>query len=98
MTAKGNVMEASLTNLDYETTYYYVAFATTAEGETFYGDQRQFTTGEDVTIIEPSMATTEPAKPVAYYDLSGRHIDKPQQGLVIARMSDGTTRKMVVKK
>ena len=98
VTAKGNVMEASLTNLDYETTYCYVAFATTAEGETFYGDQRQFTTGEDVTSIEPGMATTELAKPVAYYDLSGRHIDKPQQGLVIARMSDGTTRKMVVKK
>ena len=98
VTAKGNVMEASLTNLDYETTYCYVAFATTAEGETFYGDQRQFTTGEDVTRIEPGMATTVPAKPVAYYDLSGRHIDKPQQGLVIVRMSDGTTRKMVVKK
>ena len=45
--AEGRIMEAVFTNLQYNTTYTYVAFVTTTEGETFYGKQLTFTTGED---------------------------------------------------
>jgi len=49
--AEGRVMEATLSGLDYESTYYYVAFAKTAEG-TYYGDVKTFTTGVNTTGIE----------------------------------------------
>ncbi len=97
VTANGIVMQASLTNLDYETTYCYVAFVTTTEGETFYGDMRQFTTDVNPAGIEESVADKAVAIPVAYYDLNGRRLQTPQSGLVIVRMSDGTSRKMIVK-
>ena len=45
--AEGRVMEVELTGLLPNTTYSYVAFVTTTEGETFYGKQLSFTTGED---------------------------------------------------
>ena len=32
-----------------------------------------------------------------WYDLSGRKLDKPQRGINIIRMSDGTTRKVLIK-
>ena len=44
--ANGNMMVASLENLEFETNYCYVAFAKTSEGETFYGEEMTFTTGE----------------------------------------------------
>lgn len=97
VTATGVVMEASLTNLDYESTYCYVAFVKTSEGETFYGDQRQFTTGVDPDGIEGTIADKADVKPVAYYDLNGRRLQTPQPSLVIVRMSDGSVRKVMKK-
>jgi len=97
VTATGVVMEASLTNLDYESTYCYVAFVKTSEGETFYGDQRQFTTGVDPDGIEGTIADKRDVKPVAYYDLNGRRLQTLQPGLVIIRMSDGSVRKVMKK-
>ena len=47
--ATGQVMTASLTDLAYSTTYNYVAFVTTSEGDTFYGEIATFTTEEDPT-------------------------------------------------
>ncbi len=44
--AKGTVMEASLTSLDNTSSYDYVAFATTSEGDTYYGVIRTLETGE----------------------------------------------------
>ena len=49
--AEGRVMEATLSGLDYECTYSYVAFAKTEEG-TFYGEVKTFTTGPNTTGIE----------------------------------------------
>ena len=49
--AEGRVMEATLSGLDYESTYYYVAFAKTAEG-TYYGDVKSFATGVNTTDIQ----------------------------------------------
>lgn len=50
--ASGQVMTASLTDLDYSTEYHYVAFATTTAGDTFYGEEQTFTTGGDPTGIQ----------------------------------------------
>lgn len=45
--ASGYVMTADITDLAYETTYNYVAFVTTSEGDTFYGEVQTFTTESD---------------------------------------------------
>lgn len=97
VTSTGTVMEATLTNLSYGTTYSYVAYVKTSEGETFYGEERQFTTGVDPVGIEDTCTEDTDTKPVAYYDLKGRRLNKLQSGLVIVRMSDGTTRKIMIK-
>lgn len=97
VTAKGTVMEASLTGLEYNATYCYVAYATTSEGETFYGERQTFTTGEDLTPVksivnEPAAVTIE-----AIYDASGCKQAKMQRGLNLIQMNDGTTRKVLIK-
>ena len=99
--ASGQVMTASLTGLDYSSTYHYVAFVTTAEGDTFYGEEQVFSTADDPTGIEDIYAETadqSPATVVARYNIRGERIDTPQAGVNILRMSDGTTRKVWVKK
>ena len=93
----GNVMQAKLKGLSFETTYCYVAYVKTSEGETFYGDERQFTTGVDTSGIDDVVAAPTSATAVAYYDLKGRRLESPQKGLVIIRMSDGTVRKVMMK-
>lgn len=92
--ASGQVMTANLTGLDYESEYCYVAFITTTEGESFYGEQQVFKTGEDVTGVE-CVSTDQQATVIAVYDMNGRRIDSPLRGLNILRMSDGTTRKVM---
>ena len=49
--ASGQVMTATLTDLEQGATYCYAAFVTTKEGETFYGEQKSFTIESD-NIIE----------------------------------------------
>ncbi len=73
--AEGRVMEATLSGLDYESTYYYVAFAKTAEG-TYYGDVKTFTTGVNTGIesIENGQLTNDNAvsrRVKGIYTLSG---------------------------
>ena len=94
--ATGTVMQARLTGLDYESNYCYVAFVTTSENETFYGEQQTFKTGIDTSCIEEAQTSTAPTV-TARYDLRGRSLDAPQPGLNIVRMSDGTVRKVMVK-
>ena len=94
--ANGQVMTAQLTGLDYESDYCYVAFVTTSENETFYGEMQTFTTGVDTSGIDDAKVTEEPVV-VARYDLRGRRLDAPQTGMNILKMSDGTTRKVFVK-
>ena len=95
--ASGTVMEAELKGLDYATTYHYVAYVKTSEGETFYGEELSFTTGEDLTGIE-SLSDTENAEKtegIGIYDLSGRRLARMQRGLNIVRTADGKTRKIL---
>ena len=94
------LMNATLKNLDYNTTYYYVAFATTENNETFYGEERVFNVDANPTRIEgvkEEVNSNEAATVVAYYDINGVRLSRPQKGINIVRMSDGTSRKIVVR-
>ena len=95
--ASGQMMTADLTGLEYDSQYCFVAFMTTSEGETFYGEQQTFTTGKNTSGVENAETTREPATVVARYDMSGRRIEAPQRGLNILRMSDGSVKKVMVK-
>lgn len=94
--AKGNMMTATLEGLDYESTYSYVAFMTTSEGETFYGELQSFQTGEDTSGVETLVTKANDSK-TAIYDIRGRRLDAPQRGINIIRMSNGKTQKVFVK-
>ena len=98
--ASGNVMSATLDNLDYDTEYCYVAFVTTSEGETFYGEPQSFRTSpvdpDGIKEIAESQQTTDNGQQ-SIYDLNGRKLDKPQKGINIIRYSDGTTKKVLLK-
>lgn len=95
--ANGQVITASLKNLDYNSSYSYVAFVMTSEGETFYGEQQTFKTGFDPTPVIAVEANNTDAVIIARYDIQGRRISKPQRGINIIRMSDGTIRKVMIK-
>jgi len=98
--ASGQVMTATLSGLNYGTTYCYVAFVKTSEGETFYGEQQSFSTGEDPSGIDGVVMDASDAMPVtvvARYNMNGQQISTPQPGVNILRMSDGTVRKVLVK-
>ena len=96
--ATGNIMTALLTDLEYESTYYCVAFAKTSDGDTFYGEVRTFETGGNPTgIIGISMEAGSEVHEVARYNLQGRRLSSPERGVNIIRMSDGTVRKVLVK-
>lgn len=95
--ASGNVMTATLEDLEYETTYKYVAFVTTSEGETFYGEIQNFSTSVAPDGIREVQSSESIVHSEGIYDLSGRKLDKPQKGINIIRMSDGTTKKVLIK-
>ena len=97
MEANGQVMTAELTGLDYESTYNYVAFMTTSEGETYYGEVQTFNTGADTTPVQSVHVEEGTVKIVARYDLQGRRLAAPKRGLNILRISNGSVRKVVVK-
>ena len=56
-------------------------------------DVFKFSISDAVEEIE----TDPDAVPVGYYDIMGRQYDNPQQGINIVKMSDGSTRKVLVK-
>ena len=90
------VMTASISNLEYETTYCYVAFVKTAEGDTFYGEPREFTTDIDVTGIR-DVNNENTVTVIQRYDQNGLRLSSPRRGLNILLMSDGSTKKVWVK-
>lgn len=99
VTASGQVMTATISNLDYSTDYCCVAFVTTSEGETFYGEQQAFRTGEDPTGISDVIISEDPEERtiVGYYNLQGQRMAEPQRGVNIIRYSDGTAKKVLLK-
>ncbi len=96
--ASGNVMIATLEDLEYETTYNYVAFVTTSEGETFYGEEQSFSTSVDPDGIKEIKSEELRTKDdSSWYSLDGKKLAKPQKGINIIRYSDGTTKKVLIK-
>ena len=84
--ANGNMMVASLKDLEYETEYSYVAFVKTSGGETFYGEKQTFTTGEmdpdgikEIESLTPALSKGEGV----WYSLDGKKLSKPQRGINI---------------
>ena len=82
---EGRVMEVTLTGLDYQSEYSYVAFVKTTEGETFYGEVRSFSTGADPAGIHPILLSND-GMPATFnvYTLSGtivRHQVSTLEGL-----------------
>lgn len=80
--AAGELMSAELTGLDYNSVYYYAAYVKTSTGETFYGEQRSFTIGENPTGIivvkqdieeESQTLSTRPII-AGWYTLDGRKL------------------------
>ena len=94
--ANGYMMTAVFEDLEYETTYCYVAFVKTEENEMFFGEVRTFCTNTDsdgIVGVTEDAAITE----MSYYDVQGRRLSAPQRGINIIRMSDGMTRKVLIK-
>ena len=96
--AEGRVMEATLSGLDYETDYSYVAFVKTTEGETFYGDVRSFTTGVNTSGIDTAATTDTAIEVVGIYDLQGHPKNALRPGINIVRYSDGTAKKVMIRR
>lgn len=51
----------------------------------------------ETTDISNTITNKQPAKELKYYDAAGREINGARKGLNIIKMSDGTTRKVIVK-
>lgn len=98
VTASGITMSATLANLEYNSTYKYRAFVTTAKG-TIYGDEVEFETGNDPVGVENIVVddTSTIVEVIARYDIHGRLLSKPSRGINIIIYSDGSTRKEIVK-
>ena len=97
--ASGTVMEVSLSDLDYDSSYSYVTFVTTSKG-TYYGEIKTFETGNDPTginTIKMDNTSTEGVHEIARFNMQGRRIATPEKGINIVKMSDGTTKKVLVK-
>ena len=80
--AAGELMSAELTGLDYNSVYYYAAYVKTSTGETFYGEQRSFTIGDNPTGIivvkqdieeESQTLSTRPVM-AGWFTLDGRKL------------------------
>ena len=103
VTATGQLMTAELQNLQYEKEYRYVAFVTTADGKTYYGEEQSIKI-EDPAGISVTTVETPASDDVKVYTLTGALIysgasDKMQleKGLYIVRHSDGKTQKIIIR-
>ncbi len=89
----GNNMMATLSDLTYDTTYTYRAFATNTSG-TVYGEELSFTTEVPEGISSISTNTSEVK---GIYSTSGQKIDSTVDGVNIVHYTDGTTKKILIK-
>ncbi len=97
---KQQTLATTLSNLEYDSEYCCVAFVTTTDGNTFYGEEQKFITGEapsEIECVETESDTDESLIEVARYNVNGQKIDAPQKGINIIRFSDGTTKSVYVK-
>lgn len=95
VTATGQIMTASISDLQPGTTYAFRAFVETEAGFK-YGEEQTFETAGE-SVIGSVMNDGILVEIIGYVDMSGRRYDKPRKGLNIVLYSDGTTRKIVVR-
>lgn len=93
--ADGQMMTATLTDLEPGTEYVLRSYVETAAGYA-YGEEQTFTTSGSAGIGYIEADGTE-AEIVGYYDLTGRRYDAPQKGFNIVVYSDGSSRKEFVR-
>lgn len=91
----GQRISYTLSDLQPSTTYYYRTFVETASG-TVYGEEQSFTT-PTATAIDNVDASDEAPTVVAIYNLQGKRLTEPCQGINIIRYSDGTVKKVMKK-
>ena len=97
---KQQMLSTTLSDLEYDSEYCCVAFVTTTDGNTFYGEEQKFITGEapsEIECVETESDTDESLIEVARYNVNGQKIDAPQKGVNIIRYSNGTTKSVYVK-
>lgn len=96
---KQQALSTTLSDLEYDSEYCCVAFVTTTDGNTFYGEEQTFVTGTNPTGIESIDAEgdADAVIEIARYNINGQQIDAPQKGVNIIRYSDGQTKKVLVK-
>lgn len=92
----GQVMTATISNLDPLTTYGLRAYVKTAAGTT-YGEEQEFTTTEGESGVEGIAADACEVEIVGYFDLNGRRYDAPKKGFNIILYSDGKAEKRMIK-
>lgn len=73
------------------------ALGNQAVGEGVYDAQGNKISHASTDAIENVDAATSTAAPAAYYNANGVRLSAPQRGLNIVKMSNGTTKKVVVK-
>lgn len=93
--SNGQVMFATLENLEPNSDYCVRAFVTTINGTT-YGEEQSFTTERDPLGICDTNIKSK-VEIIGYYDINGRQYAVPQRGINIVRYSDGSVRKMIIK-
>lgn len=92
----GQVMTATLTDLQPNTTYRFRSFVKTASGMT-YGEEQMLTTAYDPTGIGGVETSSSETTVIGYYDINGRKLDGIGNGITIVRYSNGSVRKVVRK-
>lgn len=98
VTATGQRMQASVSDLIPATNYTFRAFVHCASGYT-YGPEMTFTTEEESGIYDIIVEdkAIESAEILGYWNINGVRFDSPQKGFNIIRYSDGTVRKLIIK-
>ena len=99
----GELMKATLTDLQYELEYHYVAFVETTDGEIFYGEERSLFI-PDPTGLHSAETTAANSGDVRAYNLNGALDFTGKQenmnlgkGIYILRYDNGTAKKVAVK-
>ena len=87
-------MIATLENLDYDTEYCYVAFATTANNETFYGEEQTFKTGTASQDVIDGIEGTEDEDGVTEIALFGIENTEDADGVTEVARYDLNGRKL----
>ena len=97
---KQQTLTTTLSDLEYDSEYCCVAFVTTTDGSTFYGEEQTFVTEEDpsdIENIEAESTSDESVIEVARYNINGQQISTPQKGVNIIKYKSGKVQKVVVK-